>query len=49
MADNDSPGATGIAAQHAAYPDTPRKIAPTDGSEKFNTLRAPLVPVACWL
>ncbi len=49
MADNGSPGATGIAAQHAPYPDTPRKIAPTDGSDKFNTLRAPLVPVACWL
>jgi hypothetical protein len=49
MADSDMPGATGIAAQHAAYPDTPRKIAPTDGSDKFNTLRDPLVPVACWL
>jgi len=47
--DSDSQGATGIAAQHAAYPDTPRKVAPTDGSDKFNTLRDPLVPVACWL
>ena len=47
--DSNSTGATGIAAQHAAYPDTPRKVAPTDGSEKFNTLRDPLVPVACWL
>ena len=37
--DSDSPGATGIAAQHAPYPDTPRKVAPTDGSDKFNTLR----------
>ena len=47
---DDSPGVSGIAAQHAPYPDdAPRKVAPTDGSDKFNTLRAPLVPVACWL
>jgi len=49
MPDDKMPGATGIAAQHAPYPDEPRKVAPTDGSDKFNTLREPLVPVACWL
>jgi hypothetical protein len=43
------PSATGISAQHAPYPDDSRKVAPTDGSDKFNTIRDPLVPVACWL
>ncbi|HEY3820471.1 MAG TPA: peptidoglycan-binding protein [Polyangiaceae bacterium] len=48
--DEDYTGGGGIAAQHPTYPqDSPRKVAPTDGSDKFNTLRDPLVPVACWL
>jgi Putative peptidoglycan binding domain len=50
MVDDSKTGGGGMAAPHPPYPDdAPRKVAPTDSSEKFNTLRAPLVPVACWL
>ncbi len=50
LPEEDSTSGGGIAAQHASSPqDAARKVAPTDGSDKFNTLRYPLVPVACWL
>jgi outer membrane protein OmpA-like peptidoglycan-associated protein len=37
-----------FAAQHAAAPRQALNVAPTDGSTKFNTVRIPLIPVACW-
>jgi len=37
-----------FAAQHAVAPRHALKVAPTDGSTKFNTIRIPLIPVACW-
>ena len=52
-ADDSQNGAGGgsgnsFAAQHAAYPKRTLNVAPTDGSTKFNTIRIPLIPVACW-
>jgi outer membrane protein OmpA-like peptidoglycan-associated protein len=47
MSDSTNSG-TSIAAQHAAVPDRRTlRLATTDGS-KFNTIRVPLIPVACW-
>lgn len=44
---NDTVG-NSLAAQHAEVPDrTTLALATTDGS-KFNTIRVPLIPVACW-
>lgn len=43
--------ATGKSSIGEAHPVAPRRalnVAPTDGSEKFNTIRIPLVPIACW-
>jgi hypothetical protein len=37
-----------FAAQHAAFPRGGFKVAPTDGTKKFNAIRIPLIPVACW-
>lgn len=37
-----------FAAQHPAMPRHALNVAPTDGSTKFNTIRIPLIPVACW-
>ncbi len=37
-----------MAAQHHVVPRTAFKVAPTDGTTKFNTIRIPLIPVACW-
>ncbi len=54
MVDDDSQPASGagdrasFAAQHSVYARGPLKVAPTDGSSKFNTIRMPLIPVACW-
>jgi peptidoglycan hydrolase-like protein with peptidoglycan-binding domain/outer membrane protein OmpA-like peptidoglycan-associated protein len=45
--DNGSNGAS-FAAHHPQPPPRNLKVAPTDGSEKFNTIRVPLIPVACW-
>jgi outer membrane protein OmpA-like peptidoglycan-associated protein len=42
------PNAVSFAAQHAVYPRTPLKVAPTDGNETFNAIRFPLIPQACW-
>ena len=45
------PGASGgasFASQHPAMPRRKLNVAPTDGSTKFNTIRIPLIPVACW-
>jgi hypothetical protein len=41
-------GGSSTAAQHAASRRGSLKVAPTDGSTKFNTIRIPLIPVACW-
>ncbi len=47
MSDEET-GALCIAAQHARVPDrTALSFATTDGT-KFNTIRDPLIPVACW-
>ena len=53
MATNDSQGGAGsggnsFGAQHATPARQPLNVAPTDGSSKFNTIRIPLIPVACW-
>jgi hypothetical protein len=45
---SESSRPTGIAAQHAVFPRTALKVAPTDGNTKLNTIRIPLIPVACW-
>jgi hypothetical protein len=45
---SDPHNSTSYGADHAPYPDRRLKVAPTDGSTKFNTIRIPLVPVACW-
>jgi hypothetical protein len=37
-----------FAAQHPATPPRRLNVAPTDGTTKFNTIRIPLIPVACW-
>jgi hypothetical protein len=47
MSDDDDTS-TSMAAQHAVAPRTRFKVAPTDGTTKFNTIRIPLIPVACW-
>ncbi|MGH7293864.1 MAG: hypothetical protein ACRELB_02970, partial [Polyangiaceae bacterium] len=39
---------TSFAAQHIVPPRRALNVAPTDGSTKFNTIRIPLIPVACW-
>jgi hypothetical protein len=41
-------GSGSFAAQHPAMPRRALNVAPTDGSSKFNTIRIPLIPVACW-
>ena len=48
MAGDDAATGGGMTAQHAAVPRGPYRVAPTDGTEKFNAIRIPLVPVACW-
>jgi hypothetical protein len=35
-------------AQHRVAARRSLNVAPTDGSAKFNTIRIPLIPVACW-
>jgi outer membrane protein OmpA-like peptidoglycan-associated protein len=49
--DSQSGGAGGsgnsFAAQHQVAPRRALNVAPTDGSTKFNTIRIPLIPVAC--
>jgi outer membrane protein OmpA-like peptidoglycan-associated protein len=52
-ADDSQSGGSGgsgnsFAAQHAVAPRHALNVAPTDGSTKFNTIRIPLIPVACW-
>ena len=38
-----------MAAQHpTATSRASLKVAPTDGSVKFNTIRMPMIPSACW-
>jgi Putative peptidoglycan binding domain len=46
---NGGSGGSGasFAAQHPAAPRQPLNVAPTDGTTKFNTVRIPLIPVAC--
>ncbi|MGD0526225.1 MAG: peptidoglycan-binding protein [Polyangiaceae bacterium] len=39
---------TTFAAQHPPAPRQKLNVAPTDGSSKFNAIRIPLIPVACW-
>jgi hypothetical protein len=39
---------TSFAGEHAPTPERKLNVAPTDGSAKFNAIRIPLVPVACW-
>lgn len=46
-ADDDSTRGAGMTAQHPPTPRAPYRIAPTVG-QKFNAIRVPLVPVACW-
>ena len=48
MSDEDFTSGTGMSAQHAVYPRGSFKVAPTDGNEKFNAIRIPLIPQACW-
>jgi hypothetical protein len=48
MPNDDLTKSTSFAAQHSVYPRRSLNIAPTDGSTKFNTIRIPLIPVACW-
>ena len=48
MSDDDFTSGTGMSAQHAVYPRKSFKVAPTDGNEKFNAIRIPLIPQACW-
>src|SRR5450432_579912 len=48
MAGDDAATDGGMTAQHAAVPRGPYRVAPTDGTDKFNAIRIPLVPVACW-
>lgn len=46
---DDSSSDTSMAAQHAAVPDrTALSFAATESGSKFNTIRLPLIPVACW-
>jgi len=35
-------------AQHAPAPERKLNVAPTDGTTKYNAIRIPLIPVACW-
>jgi hypothetical protein len=49
MAANDDLTSGGSAtAQHPVVARGLYRIAPTGGTEKFNSIRIPLVPVACW-
>jgi hypothetical protein len=48
MAESDDDKGVHFAAQHDTEPRRALKIATTDGSSKFNTIRIPLIPVACW-
>jgi outer membrane protein OmpA-like peptidoglycan-associated protein len=41
-------GTTSFAAQHPAAPPQKLNVAPTDGTSRFNAIRIPLIPVACW-
>jgi hypothetical protein len=41
-------GRSSIGELHPAAPQRKLNVAPTDGSTKYNTLRIPLIPVACW-
>jgi hypothetical protein len=45
---DDSSDKTSLAAQHEVFTRADFKVAPTDGSTKFNAIRIPLIPVACW-
>jgi hypothetical protein len=45
----DDPSArTSFAQQHSVFARAAFKVAPTDAGAKFNAIRIPLVPVACW-
>jgi hypothetical protein len=48
--DSQSSGAgpNSFAANHSTPPWRKLNVAPTDGSTKFNAIRIPLIPVACW-
>jgi hypothetical protein len=48
MATDDAAKGGSFAAQHSTPARTPLNVAPTDGSTKFNTIRIPLIPQACW-
>ena len=48
MSVDDFTSKAAMAAQHAVYPRPRLKVAPTDDSVHFNTIRIPLIPVACW-
>ena len=48
MSDDDFTSGTGMSAQHAVYPRASFKVAPTDDGQKFNAIRIPLIPQACW-
>jgi hypothetical protein len=48
MGQDDFTSGAGMAAQHAPAADLSLRVAPTDGSVRYNTVRIPLVPVACW-
>jgi hypothetical protein len=48
MTSDYSSGDASMGGQHDAYPSDPLKVASTDGSTRFNLIRIPLVPVACW-
>jgi outer membrane protein OmpA-like peptidoglycan-associated protein len=37
-----------MSAQHDVYARGPYKVGPTDDPTKFNAIRIPLIPVACW-
>src|SRR5271163_1386010 len=37
-----------MSAQHEVYARGPYKVGPTDDPAKFNAIRIPLIPVACW-
>jgi hypothetical protein len=45
---DDSSGGSSTAFQHARAPGGTLRVAPTDGSSKFNAIRIPLIPIACW-
>ena len=49
MGDGDFTSGGGMTSQHQAVPASSRSASdPTDGTERFNVFRIPLVPAACW-